>query len=47
MIDRKILVIEDDPDIQELVKYNLEKEGYEVSCSSTGEDGLKLAHGWA
>jgi two-component system alkaline phosphatase synthesis response regulator PhoP len=43
MIDRKILVIEDDPDIQELVKYNLEKEGYEVSCSSTGEDGLKLA----
>lgn len=35
-----ILVIEDDDDISELVKYNLEKEGYRVSCAPSGEAGL-------
>lgn len=45
MAPKKILVIEDDEDIQELVKYNLVKEGYQSLQALTGEDGLKLARG--
>jgi two-component system phosphate regulon response regulator PhoB len=37
-----ILVIEDDPDIRELVSYNLGKEGYTVVGAETGERGLTL-----
>ncbi len=39
----KILVIDDEEDILELVSYNLSREGYEVSCATTGEKGLELA----
>jgi len=38
---RSILVVEDEDDIQELVRYNLEKEGYKVYCAATGERALK------
>jgi two-component system alkaline phosphatase synthesis response regulator PhoP len=38
-----ILIIEDDEDILELVRYNLEKEGYSVAGETTGEDGLEAA----
>lgn len=37
---RRILVIEDDKDIVELVKYNLEKDGYQVAASGDGATGL-------
>ena len=40
MAREKILLIEDDQDILELVKYNLEKEGYSVISYTTGEDAL-------
>jgi phosphate regulon transcriptional regulator PhoB len=36
----RILVIEDDPDIVELVRYNLENEGYQVESAEDGEAGL-------
>jgi len=39
----KILLIEDDVQIQELVRYNLEKEGLTVVTASDGERGLDLA----
>ncbi|HEX6886303.1 MAG TPA: response regulator transcription factor [Planctomycetota bacterium] len=35
-----LLVIEDDPDIVELLRYNLEREGFRVLVSSDGERGL-------
>lgn len=38
-----ILVVEDDPDIAELLSYALGKEGYEVMTAATGEEGLRLA----
>src|SRR5687768_5978581 len=38
-----ILIVEDDPDILELVQYNLQRKGFVVVTSSNGEDGLKLA----
>lgn len=43
MSHRKILVIEDDENIQELVKYNLEKDGFDVLSSLVGEEGLDIA----
>jgi len=36
----KIVVIEDEDDILEVIAYNLKREGYEVITSTSGEDGL-------
>jgi two-component system phosphate regulon response regulator PhoB len=43
MAHESILVVEDDEDILELLKYNLGKEGYRVTAVTTGEEGLRLA----
>lgn len=43
MARETILVVEDEEEIQELVRYNLEKEGYHVTCAGTGEDALRMA----
>lgn len=40
-----VLVIDDEADIIELVRYNLEKEGFEVIGAGDGETGLSLAAG--
>jgi two-component system phosphate regulon response regulator PhoB len=37
----KIVVIEDEDDILEVIAYNLKREGYEVITSTSGEDGLE------
>ena len=37
-----ILLVEDEKSIITLIKYNLEKEGFKVFCSETGEDALKI-----
>jgi len=37
------LIIEDDPDIAESVRYNLESAGFTATVATTGEQGLKLA----
>ena len=36
----RIVVIEDEDDILEVIAYNLKREGYEVVTSTSGEDGL-------
>ncbi len=41
METKKILVVDDEPDLVELVSYNLRKEGFKVSSSSNGEDALE------
>ncbi len=41
MARERILVVEDEDDIQELIRYNLVKEGYQVETVSSGEDALK------
>jgi len=43
LINRRILVIEDEVNIQELIKYNLEKNGYKVMLADNGIDGLEEA----
>src|ERR1043165_5476857 len=40
---KSILVVEDDVDIAETVKYNLEAEGFVVEVATSGEDGLSRA----
>ena len=39
----KILVVEDDPNLLETLKYNLRKEGHEVIAASDGEQALENA----
>ncbi len=41
MARERILVVEDEEDIQELMRYNLGKEGYDVICVDDGESALK------
>lgn len=43
MTNQRILVIEDEANIQELLKYNLEKSGYKVTIMENGHDGLEEA----
>jgi len=38
---KKILIVDDEKDLQELVKYNLIRDGFKVICSGSGEDALK------
>ena len=41
--DVKILLVDDEPDILEIVGYNLKSEGYQVFTASNGAEGVKLA----
>lgn len=41
--DIKILLVDDEPDILEIVGYNLKTEGYQVITAENGGDGVKLA----
>ncbi len=38
----KILIIDDDPSLVELVRYNLEGEGYEIVAARDGQEGIRL-----
>lgn len=42
MSDYKILVVDDEEHIQELLKFNLESSGYKVYCCGNGTDALKF-----
>jgi two-component system phosphate regulon response regulator PhoB len=43
MSKEKILVVDDEEDILELVRYNLDREGYMVQCAASGEAALESA----
>jgi DNA-binding response OmpR family regulator len=40
---RPVLIVEDDPDIAESLRYNLERDGLEARIAETGEKGLAAA----
>lgn len=40
---KKILLIDDEQDILEIISYNLEKEGYQVFTASNGNEGIEKA----
>ncbi|MBB4210550.1 two-component system phosphate regulon response regulator PhoB [Rhodothalassium salexigens DSM 2132] len=39
----KILFVEDEASLTELVRYNLERENFDVTCAADGEEGLMMA----
>lgn len=43
-MEKKILVIEDDPATSRLVDYSLRHEGYQVFTASNGLEGIRKAH---
>lgn len=42
MSKERILVVEDEQDILELVRYNLARENYQVFCAASGEEALRI-----
>jgi two-component system phosphate regulon response regulator PhoB len=45
--DRRVLVVEDEPDLRELLTYNLEAAGFTVHAADKGLDGLAEVQGFA
>ena len=39
----RVLVVEDEPDVAELIRFNLHKEGYEVTVLGNGADAIRHA----
>lgn len=42
-MEKKILVVEDEKAIADILEFNLKKEGYNVTCAYDGQDGLDKA----
>jgi len=40
----KILVVDDERPIAEIIKYNLQKEGFEVETAYDGDEAIKMVH---
>lgn len=40
----KILVVDDERPIAEIIKYNLQKEGFEVQTAYDGDEAIKMVH---
>ena len=40
----RVLVVDDEPDLLELIHYNLTKAGYDVACVLSGEEALAHVH---
>lgn len=40
---RKVLIADDEPDIVEILKYNLDKEGYQVITAKDGDEAIEKA----
>ena len=43
MKNQRILIIEDEKNIQTLVKYNIEQAGFSALVAKRGDEGLKKA----
>ncbi len=41
-MDYKILIVEDEKNISDIIKFNLEKDGYDVVCAYDGVEGLEM-----
>jgi len=39
---KRVLIVEDEPDIQDLLSYNIGREGFDVVCADRGELALKI-----
>lgn len=41
-MERKILIVDDEADIREILQFNLENAGYAVDCASSAEEALEM-----
>ena len=41
---QRVLIVEDEPDIRDLLVFHLEREGYHVTKSKSGAEAVRLAH---
>lgn len=41
-MERKILIVDDEADIREILQFNLENAGYAVDCASSAEEALEI-----
>ena len=41
-MNKKIVLLEDDKDLQQIIKYNFSKEKYDIVLCSDGEEALDL-----
>lgn len=41
-MDRKILIVDDEVDIREILQFNLENAGFNVECAASAEDALEM-----
>ena len=41
-MNKKVLVVDDEKPIADILQFNLKKEGYEVFCAYDGNEALKL-----
>ncbi len=42
--DIKILLVDDEPDIVEIIRFNLEQNGYQISTANDGLEAIKMAN---
>lgn len=42
IMERKILVVDDEADIREILQFNLENAGFNVECASSAEEALEM-----
>lgn len=45
-LTRRVLVVDDDRDIRELVRLACRAEGFEVRTASNGQDALETSRSW-
>ena len=41
-MDRKILIVDDEADIRDILQFNLENAGFDVECAASAEEALKV-----
>ena len=41
---KKILIADDEPDILEIIQFNLQAEGYEVITAKNGDEAIRQEH---
>ena len=42
MMDKKILVVDDEKPIADILEFNLRREGYEVHCAHDGNEAVEM-----
>lgn len=44
-MSKRILIVDDEPDICEILRFNLEMEGYDVDVAESADEGMEIVNG--